>query len=62
MDDDAITEGSEPLDCQLDDVAGLEPATDGLGRSPRMQPEPTLPEPSTSPGRRAVSRLAWARS
>ena len=25
-------QGSQPLDCQLDDVARLEPATDGLGR------------------------------
>src|SRR5271157_866512 len=41
---------------------GLSQPPTAWGVSSRMQPEPTVPEPSTSPGRRVVSRLACARS
>ena len=60
MSDDAVAQGSQPLDRQLDHVAGLEPAAAASGVSSRMQPVPTVPEPSTSPGRSVASRLAWA--
>ena len=41
---------------------GLSQPPTASGVSSRMQPVPTVPEPSTSPGRSSVSRLAWASS
>ena len=39
---------------------GLSQPPAASGVSSRMHPEPTVPDPSTSPGRKVASRLAWA--
>ena len=51
--------GRRPSASQRDEVAGLEPAVcPPAGRAPAGSPLPSVPEPSTSPGRSCVSRAA----